>query len=405
VQTVLEGSVRTAGTRVRVTTQLTNVQTGYQLWAHRYDRELSDVFELQDEISRAIVESLKVQLGPGETARGRRRQTTSPRAYELYLQGRYDLRRRSRGLVGSALRSFEQSIAIDGDYALAHAALAECYAMLGAYGICSGAEVAPLAAASAAKALSLDDSLPESHAASALVKTFLEWDLDGAEQAFARSLEIDPRAATVLASRAINLAHGADFKRAGEMAERAAALDPDSSHVAWLAAIPVVYARRQDDALTLLDRAISLDETSIPPYWIKAWSLVDASRFDEAVETATHAVQASSRQPVFLSTLGWTLARAERKAEAEAILSELTSRRQDGEYVAPLHLADVQGALGDTKAAWLSLEEARLHRNGFLVATAVTPVHDPLRGQARYLELVDAMGLLSLGASKERLAD
>src|SRR5215470_12047163 len=198
VETVLEGSVRKAGNRLRVNAQLVNVADGYSLWSERYDRELQDVFSIQEELSLAIVDGLRLKLPGIDRAAVLRRYTDNPAAYQLYLRGRYHQNKWTPEGLRKSVEHYEQAIAIDQDYALAYAGLADSYASLGAanaFGL-PVKETAPKAKAAAIRALELDSTLAEAHSALALVKLNFEWDWQGAEEAFKRALELNPNYST-----------------------------------------------------------------------------------------------------------------------------------------------------------------------------------------------------------------
>ncbi|MBI3694297.1 MAG: protein kinase, partial [Acidobacteria bacterium] len=185
----LEGSVRRAGNRVRVTAELVNIADGYQLWSERYDREMKDVFDIQDEISRAIVEALKIKLIGGQEDTLVKRQTENLEAYNLYLKGLYHSQ---RWLLRAAVECFEQAIAADPNYAPPYAGLASTYSTVALWGLWPLREVWPKAQAAAVKALELDDELAEAHAALGNVKGWFEYNWPEAERHLRRALELSP---------------------------------------------------------------------------------------------------------------------------------------------------------------------------------------------------------------------
>ena len=192
VHTVLEGSVRRAGTRLRITAQLVNVADGYQVWSERYDRELEDVFAIQDEIARTIVERLKVALIGEVVTPMVKAATANLEAYELYLRGRALLYRRGLS-VPQALECFTQAVALDPDYAQAWTGLADAHTVLGQYGFAHPATTMPQAKAAALRAVELDDTLAEAHGALGGVLLLHDWDPDAAERALARAVALNPR--------------------------------------------------------------------------------------------------------------------------------------------------------------------------------------------------------------------
>jgi serine/threonine-protein kinase len=231
VGAVVEGSVRRSGQRLRVSAELVSVTTGYQLWAESYDRELTEVFQLQDELARAIVSALQVKLiGPGEAPLVRQA-TRSPAAHDLYLQGRSFWNQRTAGALRTAVRYFERAIALDSSYAEAYAGLAQAYVLFPNYDVSNydvslPREAYPKAEAAALRALALDSTLAEAHAALAVGKRNYEWDWPGAEREFRRALALDPSDATAHSWYAGYLSATGRHAEALAEIDRALALDP-----------------------------------------------------------------------------------------------------------------------------------------------------------------------------------
>jgi tetratricopeptide (TPR) repeat protein len=225
VATVLEGSVRKAGNRVRITAQLIDAANGYHLWSERYDRELDDIFAIQDEIASTIAEHLKVTL-VGESDTTPVRPTDNLEAYELYLRGRFHLYQRVGGSFQNALGCFERAVTLDPDYAQAHAGMAETCAMLGFYGIRHPNEVMPKAKEEAMRALALDETLGAHHAL-AWVKLLHEWDWAGAKLEFQRALELEPGNAVIRSQHAFFILQMVEGRHEQAIAEGRLALESD----------------------------------------------------------------------------------------------------------------------------------------------------------------------------------
>jgi len=196
VSTILEGSVRRAGNRLRITVQLVNVTDGYHLWSERYDREMRDIFDVQDEITLAVVDALKVKLLGEEKATVLKRYTHNAEAYQLYLRGRFYTYKRTPKDSQHAIVYFNQAITIDPNYALAFAGLADAYALLSSYGGAPPVEAMPKAREAALKAVLLDNNLAEAHAALGVILTEYDYDFAGAEREFKRAIELNPNYAT-----------------------------------------------------------------------------------------------------------------------------------------------------------------------------------------------------------------
>ena len=191
VRSVLEGSVRKAGDRLRVTAQLINVEDGYHLWSERFDRKLDDVFAVQDEISASIVETLKVKLAVRASPQIAK-STESPEAYDLYLLAVHHYWQQTETGLRSSIECYERAIALDPHYAQAHAGLANTYGYMTITGFCSTSEVRPQIHSAANRALQLDDSLAEAHVALATVNTYFDWNWTEAEREYRRALELNP---------------------------------------------------------------------------------------------------------------------------------------------------------------------------------------------------------------------
>ena len=259
VDTILEGSIRTAEHRLRLTARLVDVRDECQIWSERYDRTLEDVFAVQEDIACAIVAKLQLTLQP-EHGRGIvQRHTDDLEAYGLYLQGRYHWSRRAEGFLRMATACFEQAIDRDASYALAHAGLADAYAVVGAHGNLSSRAVWNKAKLAAQRAVLLNDELSEGHHAMASVHLSFDWDFGAAEREFRRAIALDPRSGLTHALFGYLLVILGRFEEAIAVASRGRTLEPTSTLVAYYLAGVFGYARRCDDGLDECRRAIDLD--------------------------------------------------------------------------------------------------------------------------------------------------
>ncbi|HWJ20591.1 MAG TPA: protein kinase, partial [Geobacterales bacterium] len=270
VQTVLEGTVRKSGARLRVTAELISSCEGSQIWSERYDRSEGDVFDIQEEIANAIVKNLRGRLMGGQSPTVRR-VTDNVDAYKLYLKGRYAWERRNRAALQNAITYFEQAISADPDYALAHAGLADCYMIMGVYSIRPTREVLPRALQLALRALELEPDLAEAHHSLGAVKHFLQWDWTGANACYTRALELDPRL-TVTRGWLSTLYVVSMMRRQDALTEsvHAMKLEPDSGLIAYIAAINHYWARDPDGAAELIERALELEPQAVFAHWVRA---------------------------------------------------------------------------------------------------------------------------------------
>jgi TolB-like protein len=319
VATVLEGSVRRSGTKLRVTAQLVSVATGFQLWTERYDREMTDVFEIQDEIVASIVSALMPALLGGAPSPVRR-STENLEAYELYLKGRHYWHQRSPATVRIAIQCFEQAIALDPRYALAYCGLADCYGILRVYGWVAPAEIREKARAAVEQAMAIDPSLAESNFSKAFYTFYFERRWRAARPHF----------------------------------DKAIALNPRSSLRHIYAALFASMEQRLADVERLLSRAVELDPLS--PF-VHGLALCALGRYAEGLPVLERAV-AMSRAPFFLSVLGIGLALAGRSDDARRLLNELDERASRGEYVPPFERLAIEVGLGAVPAIRRELKAA-----------------------------------------------
>jgi eukaryotic-like serine/threonine-protein kinase len=392
VQTVLEGTVRKAGERLRITAQLVNTADGSQMWATRFDRGAGDIFDIQDEIAAAIVENLKVRLA-GTGAPAVKRVTDNIEAYNLYLKGRYYWERRNQQFLKVAQDYFERAIAADPDYALAHAGIADCHTISALFGYCCGADVAPLARASAARALELDPLLAEAHHAMGALHLWNDWDWTAADASLRRAAELNPRLAISISSRAAMLAWLRRGDEAIREARRGMELEPDSALIAFIAGNVFFWLGRLDAALDMLNRAAELDPAAGFVHWDRTPVLSELGDHARAIAGVESGLAAG--RPAFLvAALGRAYTRAGRTDDAQQLLDELLRRRKQ-EYVAPLYVGDLYAALGDRQQACDWLERAYEDRNGYLPSLLITPAYDALRDEPRFTTLVRRLRLPS----------
>jgi serine/threonine protein kinase/tetratricopeptide (TPR) repeat protein len=269
VQTVLEGSVRKYGDRIRITAQLINVMDGYHLWSERYDREVKDLFVIQDEISLAIVEVLKVKLLEGEKGKLVKRYTDNVVAYNYYIQGLYFLNQLNISMLGSSIEFFNQALKIDPNYALAYYGLGYCQFGFCYFGLKRTREVKPEMAKCIQKALEIDENLSGAYNLLGLSKACLEWKWAEAQSAWQRSIELNPNDAFALSNFSINRVSWGQFDLARKLSQRAKTIDPLSDYTELCCVFPDFYTARFDRVLERISRYSELN----PPYWWGLWFL------------------------------------------------------------------------------------------------------------------------------------
>ncbi len=389
---VLEGTVRKSGDRLRITAQLTSASDGRLIWSQRFDRTLRDVFDIQDEIARTIVDTLRTTTFAELAPPLARRYTESVVAYGLYLRGRYSWNKRTQEGVAEAIDFFTQAIAEDADYALAYTGLADAYALHVDYRSVPVDEGFALAKMYARRALELDDSLAEAHASLAWSLFLYDWDSEGAERHFRSSIERNPRYASAHQWYAFLLASRGQIEEALVEGHMAQELDPSSVSVRRSLAWIYFYARHFEQARHHITRAIEANPMAEESYRVLGITLALEGRLEESERVLREAVGMHGAGSYTEATLGYALARAGKTGEAEELLHALERRREES-YVSPVALATLLIGLGRHDAALDWAERAYEERRGWLVYFAVNPLLDPLRGHPRFQALLRRMGL------------
>ncbi|MCC7101006.1 MAG: protein kinase, partial [Rubrivivax sp.] len=348
VSTVLEGSVRRAGNRLRITVQLVNAADGYQLWSERYDREMTDVFEVQDQIAAAITQKLRGDIaGDADQDAGKaRRGTDNLEAFELALKGRALQLKRGRFLLQS-IRCFEQAIALDPKYTEPMAWLADSYRLLGTFGLAPCPEVMPRAKALAMRALEIDPGSPEANATVADVLSQHERNWPAAAEYFARALATDPRHVRARCERSMwGHAFGAyTWDEAIAECRRARGDDPLNSWVIGMESMGLGFAGRHEVALRVAEEALAADGESFFAQWnlLRAHGCVGAH--DKVIELAPGVLAVSGRHHWVMGTLAWSFCQSGRPEKARAVYEELAARAS-WEFVGPVWLALAADAAG-----------------------------------------------------------
>ena len=345
VDHVLEGSVRRAGRRLRITAQLISAVDGYQLWSERYDREMDDIFEIQDEITASIVRTLEPALLGKQVATGRRH-SDNVQAFELYLKGRHLWHQRTPQSLRAATASFEEALRLDPDYALAHAGLADSYSILGPYGYGRPADARLKALPAATRALTLDPLLAESHCAMAICSLWLGDDWPDADQHFRRAIEIQPNLVTAQAYLSFHHSACRRPDEARAQAEQATKIDSLAPFAHAASAAGFQITGHYDEALRFAARALELHPEFALALWVTTVSQCRLGQFERAIETAERLVSLSNRAPIFVGLLGHVYASSSRRAEASTSVEELRLRRSS-EYVVPTADLLIWIAMGD----------------------------------------------------------
>jgi adenylate cyclase len=390
VATLLEGSVRRAGSRVRIVAQLIDAGTDEHLWAETYDRELTDIFAIQSEVAEHIASALRAELSHDERVRLGREPTADMLAYQFYLQGRHALILFDEDGMRRAIEWFEKAVERDASYALAHAGIALAYAELGEVGAMRPSEAFPRAQAASARALEIDDELSEAHTTAALIRFVYEFDWAGAEAGFRRALELSASNADAYDLYGRMCSALERYDEAVAYQRRAHELDPMAHRVDFSTAL--LRAGRYDDALEAATRAVGIDPRYPRAHATLGWAYLLKDRVEEGLAELERAVTLAPGELQWLAQLGEAYGRSGRTERAREILADLEARARTG-FVAPNHLAYVYTGLGEHDRAIDCLEQAFEQRAGAVYGIKGSFLFAPLRGHPRFTALLRKMNL------------
>jgi TolB-like protein/Tfp pilus assembly protein PilF len=384
---VLAGSVRTSGTRLRVTAQLTDVASSFHVWSERFDRDAADVFAVQDEIAAGVVEAVRARLAPGHRAVHPRSHAANLEAYRAYLMGRY--LRHSKNDHHGAMQAFEEAVGLDPSHAPSWVGLAEGAVLAALYGVVP----AGAASAKARNALLRAQHLQGESAGALAVEglaAFVERRWRDAETAFRRALELEPDNVHALVPFGQILGIWAAHDEAQAVLARARAADPLAALPYAATGVGLLLNGRRDEGQGFFDQALAFEPENALALWGSCMALVGLGRFDEGVAVATRAAALTRRTPFFLGLLGWALGSAGRSGEARSALQELRAQAAASRSFVPE--AWVLATLGETDAAFARLEQAEDEYQAFLYFTGL-PAFDPLRADPRFTALLARLDL------------
>jgi serine/threonine-protein kinase len=392
VETVLEGSVRKAGNRLRITAQLINVQDGYHLWSEQYDRIIEDVFDIQDEITLAIVEALKVELLAAENLAVTKRYTDNIEAYNLYSKGRYYWNKMNIEAFRRSIDHFQKAIALDPSYALAYAGLADAYIGLGDAGLSA---ISPKEAFSNAKeavyrALDIDAALAEAHASLGHLNMH-DFDWTGAEKEFKYAIELNPNYATTYHMCAFYYALMERYLEALNTIKKAQELDPVSLGINTDLGVLFYFNRQYDEAIAQYNKTLELDPGFIRAYVTLGSAYGKKGMYEKAIEMIQKAMDLSGDRAK-IAALGRAYAIAGRKTEALKIINELI-KLSCKRYISPYCLSLIYSSMDDIDLAIEWLQRAYDEHVSELIYLKVDPYLDNLRSDPRFKELLKKMRL------------
>ena len=386
VSHVIEGSVRRSGSRLRITAQLIDGRTGHRLWGERFDRELADVFDIQDEISAAIVAALKVKLLPSVTEQPQRA-APDPLAYQDYLKGRHCWNIGTEQSLNRAVELFQKAIARDPAFARAYAGLADAFVQLGSNTYRDPQEAYRLARAAAQSALDLDPDLADAHASLGLIAFVHDWHVATAEAHLRRAVEHDPASATARVHLSRILSSQGRHEQAIAQAEVAASIDPLSIAAVVQLATAHSLAGRVADSIDQLQRAVTIFPDQFLIYYRLVFAFGSAGRGYDAREAAERAVAIAGRTMFAIGALGYATALGGAADEARKIAAEMELESKQ-RYVCPFDIAVIYAELGDREQALDWLRRALQMRDHAMLFARVDPALAKLRNDPEFEALI-----------------
>jgi len=383
VTTVLEGSVRKQHNRLRITVQLINVEDGFHLWSEKYDREIDDIFAVQEEIALSVTEKLKITLLETERATITHARTENKEAYDYYLKGRFYWNRRGTGLK-KGLEYFLKAAELDPEFSLAHAGIADTYALFAFHSILPPHEVIPKARQAAERAIDLSPSRIEPYSVLAYITAFYDWNWVEAKKQFEKTIAINPGYAVAhyWYSNYLNWVEK-DYVHSAEEAHKAIVLEPLIAHSYTTLSSVYTCSGKYEEARKLSETAIELDADSFLSYCSLAMALHGLGKYEEAIEALKFAINISARHQYPLFMLSWLYAAINNKSEAEKILDELITRSKN-EFISGLSLSVAAYYAQNYDKAYEFLEHAFEERSSLLISIGGYPFLSFIKTDSRF---------------------
>ncbi len=394
VDYVVEGSVRRADNRVRITAKLIQCTDQSQLWANSFERELKDILALQSDVAQAVAQEIKVTLTPQEQARMAEARPIHPEAHQAYLKGRFYWNQRTSEGFKKAVEYFEQAVELDPAWPLGYAGLADAYGLMPQYAPVRPSEAIPKAKAAAAKALEMDESLAEAHTSRAWIAATYDWDWPVAEREYERAIALSPNYATAHHWYAVYFRNMSRHEEAIREITKAQELDPLSLIIGVIVGLQHYYVGDFAQAETCLRKTLELGPDFARTHRDLARTLLLQGKLAEAITEAREAVRLSKNDPWFVAILGYVCAKTGQPEEARRILNEFAARSKEA-YVAPTHFAWVYAGLDERDRMFEWLERAYQERDLLLLSTLPDPLLAEFRTDPRFVDLLRRVGLPS----------
>lgn len=389
VHAVITGKASLRGDSLTVLAEMTDVATGAQTWSERYSLKFSDIFAVQEEITRAISETLRLRLTGEQQQRLTRRYTQSAEAYDLFLQGRYHWNKRTDEEIKKGITYFTRAVAKDPNYALAYVGLADSY--IWSANLLPPSEAMPTAKAMATKALQINDNLAQAHTSLAAVNLLYEWNWSDAEKDFERAIALNRNYATARQWYAEYLTAVGQHEKAIAEIKQALDLDPRSPVINRDVGWHYYCARQYDQTIEQCQNILKLDPNSAPAHTLLGLAYAKKGMFAEAIVKLQKAVELSPTSSNNLARLGYAYAISGRHDEALQILNKLTALSNET-YLWHTYVAAIHGGLGDKEQAFIWLEKAYQDRSGGLIYLKVLPMLDSLRSDPRFRDMMRRVG-------------
>lgn len=391
VDAILEGNIEAADQQVRVSVQLVRVRDGFVLWANSFQERTEQIFVLEEEIAQGVLQSAALRLSEQDKAQLERFGTSNVKAYELYLQARYFWNLRTKNDVHRSIECFQKAIAIEPHYALAYAGLANAYVILNTFGEPPW-EIYPNAKAAAMKAVELDSSLADAHAALGMVALHYEWNWAQAQKEFERSISLNPNDSIVRVWYATELAAMGRREEAMSQAEHAQELDPVSPIVNMGASRILYWSREYDRAIAGFEKVSALEPKFAPVHTRCGVAYLAKRNINEATREFKVAREISGPDPYLDGLIGYTQAISGNAAAAHKVLDQLIARSGD-EYTPAFSVALVYMGLGDKDRAIEWLQKSYQDRSTYMIYARTDALFDPVRSDPRFQTLLQRMGL------------
>ncbi|MBV9211914.1 MAG: tetratricopeptide repeat protein [Acidobacteria bacterium] len=390
VDAVLTGRMLLMEDRLIIRTELVEADSGWQLWGEQYDRPLSDILSIQEEIAKRISERLRLRLSSDEKKLLRKRFTERTEAYHLYLRGRYFLNQYHEKSVRKGIECFQQAIKLDEEYALAYTGVADSYYRLSAQNL-DPKEAMPRAKAAAIKAVSLDNELAEAHSSLGLITLYYDYDWAGAEREYKRAIELNHSFSLTHMRYGSLLMMSRFFDAALTELNLARELDPLSLRINTTIGTCYYLMREWTQALEQYEKLLELDPNHFPVHFCLGAVYLQQQRYKEAISKFRLVCKLAPDIALTLAFLGYTCALSGKKTEARRILAQLQARAKR-EYVSPYGFAIIHTSLGEKDKAFQWLEKAYVERNDWLLWLRVSPELDTLRSDPRFVSLLERVG-------------